>query len=94
MKRFGKEAKDIRDAIVKMDTSILNSEYVELLTKLIPSENEEKAMDKYNKEYSDAKPMKAKPKLLPEEKFLLEVRTDKQTNKQTTIYVLSYSYTP
>eukprot|EP00800_Vazella_pourtalesii_P022662 TRINITY_DN893_c0_g1_i9.p1 TRINITY_DN893_c0_g1~~TRINITY_DN893_c0_g1_i9.p1 ORF type:complete len:728 (-),score=213.54 TRINITY_DN893_c0_g1_i9:168-2351(-) len=75
MKRFGKEAKDIRDAIVKMDTSILNSEYVELLTKLIPSENEEKAMDKYNKEYSDTKPMKAKPKLLPEEKFLLELHS-------------------
>ena len=60
---------------------------MELLTKLIPNENEEKAMDKYNREYPHTKPMKAKPKLLPEEKFLLEVRTDKRTNKQTTIYV-------
>ena len=75
MKRFGKEAKVIRDAIVKMDTSVLNSELVELLTKLIPTENEEKAMDKYNKEFSDSKSLKVKPKLLSEEKFLLEVRT-------------------
>ena len=75
MKRFGKEAKVIRDAIVKMDTSVLNSELVELLTKLIPTENEEKAMDKYNKEFSDSKSIKVKPKLLSEEKFLLEVRT-------------------
>ena len=75
MKRFGKEAKVIKDAIVKMDTSVLNSELVELLTKLIPTEKEEKAMDKYNKENSDSQSVKTKPKLLAEEKFLLEVRT-------------------
>ena len=61
-----------------MDTNVLNSEYVELLTKLIPTELEEKAMAKYNKEEADTCSTKQlnpkpKPKLLQEEKFLLEV---------------------
>ncbi|KAI6650323.1 Formin-like protein [Oopsacas minuta] len=78
MKRFGKDAGDIRNAINRMDTCVLNSEYVELLAKLVPNENEEKAMDKYNKEYCDknaAKLVKTKPKLLQEEKFLLELHS-------------------
>ena len=61
-----------------MDTKVLNSEYVEILSKLVPSELEEKAMEKYNKQEAEANSShkvntKPKPKLLQEEKFLLEV---------------------
>ena len=47
---------------------MLNSEYVELLSKLVPTEMEMKTFEKFNK---DSKSKKAQ--LLKEEKFLLEV---------------------
>ena len=61
-----------------MDTKALNSEYVELLSRIIPTELEEKAMAKYIKEGSETNSTQksnAQPKLklLQEEKFLLEV---------------------